>query len=348
MDFNQMIQEIGLESLLSALSSVRREAESETLDFITTRSSNPTPSTRQELSFSLPRLGDVVEIQGPSASGKSHLLYLLVIICIIPTTYASISLGGWDKAAILFDTDASFDPTRFRRLLTSHLGTALSDKDSDVGEQLVKRSLQNLHIFCPASTTQLAATLLSLPSYHHTHLPDSEIGILAIDSMSAFYWSDRFAAEQLHTTNPSTPKESANPFRHVVTALQRFHRSHKPLVIFTNWGLTPAQSSPATDVQEVLTYRQHLNPPPALFPIPEAPAVHSSSGALPLTLHIVLSVPPLQQIVVGSSAEDAWAQQLAGTRTNSAILGVVRSSNSSQTSKFTLDIQADRIDISVT
>ncbi|KAJ3750228.1 hypothetical protein DFH05DRAFT_1531800 [Lentinula detonsa] len=332
-----MIQEIRSEPLLTVRTPPTYEApalnyfpasifRSEPLNIHATKAGSLDSSISQGLPFALPRLGDVVEIQGPPASGKSHLLYLLMCICIIPTTHASISLGGWDKVVLFFDTDASFDLVRFERLLTSHLEAALNTNISTV-QQLVKRSLKNLHIFRPTSSIQLAATLLCLPSYHHTKLPDSEIGILAVDSMSAFYWLDRFTAEQLRATNVPGVKELTNPLQHVITALQRFHRTHRPLVVLTNWGLTSTQSNFGIDRRGVPTYRQHLNPPPALFPDLEADSAPVHSFILPLTLHITLSMSPCPN-----------------PSTICQILGVVRSAISSQTNRFTFNIEADRID----
>ncbi|KAE9410976.1 hypothetical protein BT96DRAFT_912358 [Gymnopus androsaceus JB14] len=307
-------------------------------------------STAHETPLDNLRLGDVLEIQGPSASGKSHFLYLLVISCILPNTYCSISLGGWDKVAVLFDTDASFSLPRFKQLLISHLETALKPTiDSDAIELLVKRSLQNLHICYPNSSAQVAATLLHLPSYHHTKLPNSEIGVLAVDSISAFYWSDRFAAEQLQpTAHPHRANKSFNPLHHVVSALQRFHSSHKPLIILTNWGLTPTKTTKVDENTSDSLYRQHLVPPPALFPDKDesgGSSSRSSVGALPLTLHIALSIPPIPQLSVETSLTDACMQESSKTRRNTRILGVLRSANSSQTSRFTFIVEDGRLGI---
>ncbi|KAJ4486291.1 hypothetical protein J3R30DRAFT_3697790 [Lentinula aciculospora] len=295
-------------------------------------------STRHRLPFELPRLGDVLEIQGPPASGKSHLLYLLMIYCIIPTACSSISLGGWNKAAVLFDTDASFDLVRFKQLLTSYLETTLANTDSNTVQLLVKRSLQNLHIFHPGSSIQLAVTLLRLPSYHQTKLPDSEIGILAIDSMSAFYWLDRFTAEQLGATHAPRAHEFTNPLQHVITALQQFHRTHNPLIAFTNWGLTRSHTNPDEGERNVPTYRQHLNPAPALFPNAGAMLEHPFSSGFSLTHHITLSMPTLPQFPVGFSFADTCAQELPVVSTTQ-IIGDIRSASSFQPRPFTFSIE---------
>ncbi|EEB93299.1 hypothetical protein MPER_08069, partial [Moniliophthora perniciosa FA553] len=81
-----------------------------------------TPSDNLSLIPDLPLYpGHVLEIQGAPASGKSHFIYALLISCISPVTYGDppIALGGWSKAAIIFDTDHSFDLDRFKELLSS-------------------------------------------------------------------------------------------------------------------------------------------------------------------------------------------------------------------------------------
>ncbi|KAJ3936338.1 MAG: hypothetical protein NXY57DRAFT_985876 [Lentinula lateritia] len=342
MNFNKMIQDIHSEPLQTLLSTARCE-ESIPLKIYTSETDALDSSMRQGMSSNFPRLGDVLEIQGPPASGKSHLLYLLMIICIIPTTYASTSLGGWGKVTILYDTGATFDLARFQQLLTSHLTTALKNKDSNDVQILVKRSLQNLHIFRPSSSIQLAATLFRLPSYHQINLPDSEIGILAIDSMSAFCWADRFTAEQLRATPTSRMNESHNPLKHVIVALQQFHHTHKPLIVFTNWGLTPEGIE---DERGLSSYRQHLNPPPALFSAVEVSATseHSFASALRLTFHITLSMAKVPQFPVDLSFTDASTQRSSATR---QITGIIRSARSSQASRITFNIEADHMDLPI-
>jgi len=72
--------------------------------------------------------GDVLEIQGPAASGKSQLLYHLVITCIMPSRYQSVNIGGWDKAAVLFDNDGTFHIESFHSILLSRLTSLIPDR----------------------------------------------------------------------------------------------------------------------------------------------------------------------------------------------------------------------------
>ncbi|OCH95764.1 hypothetical protein OBBRIDRAFT_744938, partial [Obba rivulosa] len=223
--------------------------------------------------------GDVIEIQGPAASGKTHLLYHLLIICISPREYQRVQLGGWDKAALFFDTDNTFDVSRFRQLLVSYLTEQLSQQYGslaghvyqpsfpDLAEEIASSCLQNLHIIRPEATSQLATTLLNLPKYHATHpsLQYQDIGILAIDSMSAFYWKDRYDMEHLRENRRGGDLSSSSPLYHVLTALQNFRLSHGPVIVMTNWGLSPLKKPSLTGEPTSLFYKQHLYPFPSPF-----------------------------------------------------------------------------------
>ena len=184
----------------------------------------PTPPFPGFSYLSSLRRGDVVEIQGPSGSGKTHLLYYLVCSCILPPHF-----GGWNKVSVIFDTDGSFDVHRLRALLESRL-TQYFPSHSDSTGQIISVALRNVHLFRPSSSSQLAAGLANLPSYHISNLPTSEIALLAIDSISAFHWLDRFSVER-HRSAPTS-----NLSQITLTALRNFHRSHRPIIVFVSWG----------------------------------------------------------------------------------------------------------------
>jgi DNA-repair protein XRCC2 len=180
--------------------------------------------------------GDVVEIQGPPSSGKTHLMYLFLIICITPREHQSIAVGGWDKAGVVFDMDGSFDITRFGRLLLGRLKRF--SFDINVAQAVAQTSLERLHVFRPTSSTQLATTLTQLGKYHAAHLPREEMGLVAIDSINAYHWPDRFTAEHIRTSplSPEQRKLSLPPFR-ILTALSSLRATHAPVVIVTSRGL---------------------------------------------------------------------------------------------------------------
>ncbi|KAJ7786434.1 hypothetical protein B0H16DRAFT_1708600 [Mycena metata] len=256
-----MLNAIHSESLFSLLTSIRTTAP-------------PPPVLIPK--FGPLHWGDVLEIQGPSGSGKTQLLYSLLATCLIPTSHKFISLGGWGKAAVVFDTEGTFDMRKFRVLLITRLARALSrsNDSSDDTQLLAEMALRKLHIFRPVSTAQLAISICNLPAYQTARMPDADIALVAVDSLSAFYWPDRFTAEQLRPLGLSN--NSSTPLQHVFSALQRFRISHNPITVLTNWALNPTDSSSPANGPGPIFYKQHL----PLFPaLPDSAAVSSHSIA---------------------------------------------------------------------
>ncbi|KAI9457729.1 hypothetical protein F5148DRAFT_341255 [Russula earlei] len=215
------------------------DLESESLDeLLSTARSNspastgiPTPPFPGLSCLSSLHRGDVIEVRGPPGSGKTHLLYYLICSCILPLRF-----GGWNKVSIVFDTDGTFDIHRLRTLLRARLPDSFSSDEIATG-QIV--ALRNIHIFRPKSSSQLAAGLANLSSYHMRNLPTSEIALLAIDSASSFYWLDCVEAEQLASAHPIS---LATPLS-IVRSLWDFRRSHYPVTVILTWGQSPTSAA---------------------------------------------------------------------------------------------------------
>ncbi len=258
----------------------------------------------------------MVEIQGAPASGKTHFVYQLLVSCILPSPS---TLGGWGKAAVVYDTDGTFQVGRLKTLLHAHI----SGKHNAAGdainhsriEDITLDCLHRLHVFRPTTSMQLAATIVNLGNLHATHprFADQEIGLVVVDSLSAFYWQDRFTVEQFRA-GPSG-HNAKNPLMHVLAALDAIRVSHRPIILVTNWGLNPTDK-PSWDTGTLNSpfFKQHLNVLPRPSPSSNNPssrmtsddrnAVHqqgqASSGprenvdtsqnpaSLPITYHITL------------------------------------------------------------
>ena len=177
----------------------------------------------------------VLELRGPPSSGKTHLLYFFLILCVIPESHQDIRLGGSNKAAIVFDMDLSFDVIRFNQLLAGHL-LRLLPSDRSAASTIARRSLQKLHIFRPDSSLQLAATLFQLAKYHAFCLPGEAIGLLAIDSVNANYWPDRFTMEQMHTST-SNKRRVVPSLQHILAAAEPLRRSCGFTTVITSRAL---------------------------------------------------------------------------------------------------------------
>ncbi len=153
-------------------------------------------------------------------------------------------------------------------------------------EIITDLSMKRFHVFRPNSSSQLAASLLLLPSYTASQLPNTEMGIIAVDSMSAFYWTDRFAVEQVRAQpRSSLPHVSVFPLYNIASALEKIRMSFYPLILLTNWGLDVAHSS--AQFPSFPMYKQHLHPFPTPFDESNSSADKPTiTSPLTLTVHI--------------------------------------------------------------
>ncbi|KAG1761937.1 hypothetical protein EDD22DRAFT_611279 [Suillus occidentalis] len=340
-----LLNEVPRESLQNLLSSLRVH----TPPFghhISAEGHAPSP-----LLSSLSR-GDVIEVQGPASSGKTHFLYHFVLLCIAPSMQMSIDFGGNGLAAVVYDTDASFDVARLHQLLLARLSLALP-YNIEMARRLTEESLHRLHVFRPTSLLQLATSLLHLPLYHKVSMPEHDIGLLAVDSMSPFYWTDRFISEQMRNLPQSElDPSSINPLQHVLTALGRIRLSHAPFIVLTNWGLNLASRSSGP----VMFYKQHLH----LFPVysenHDASALPSSMTGdlpptpmpLPLTHHITLCPVPVPPFAPETSLHDAVQQEAEYRRSmvqKGEITGLVRTTGRQGITRLTLCITPENVHI---
>jgi DNA-repair protein XRCC2 len=114
-----------------------------------------------------------------------------------------------------------------------------------------------MRIFRPTSSDQLAVTLAHLPKYHAKHFPDTALGMVAIHSVDAFYWLDRFKAEQLRLTYSS--------MQNILSILETIRLSLGSVVVLTDWGLVQHR-------QAQYTYNPHS---------------HEAQGSKPMDLPLV-------------------------------------------------------------
>ncbi|KDR85103.1 hypothetical protein GALMADRAFT_48443, partial [Galerina marginata CBS 339.88] len=172
--------------------------------------------------------GDAIYVQGHPGSGKTHILYFLVATCVMPMDHFSVFIGGWNKVAFVIDMDGHFQISRFRDILVSRLQFFLPPQSIT---PVVEHSLKCVHIFRPTSSDQLSATLAHFPKYHAKHFPNIELGMIAVHSIDALYWLDRFKAEQLRASSRVVASQS------ITSTLESLRSSYGLITVSTHWGL---------------------------------------------------------------------------------------------------------------
>ncbi|XP_067291098.1 DNA repair protein XRCC2 isoform X3 [Pseudorasbora parva] len=179
--------------------------------------------------------GDVVEFHGMEGAGKTETLYHLIIRCIMP-----VQNGGLEVGVVFIDTDYHFDMLRLVSTLEGRLAKDLKEGDDSENEpeERVRSCLRRLSVVHCNSSVQLLLTLHYLES---TFSSQSSPGLLVIDSISAFYWVDRFNGGE------STVCQEAN-LRKCAELLDRLRKNYGIVIFATthaimrNYGSDPGVS----------------------------------------------------------------------------------------------------------
>ncbi|CCO37333.1 hypothetical protein BN14_11488 [Rhizoctonia solani AG-1 IB] len=283
------------------------------------------PKLEQTLPKSSWARGDLIEIQGPAASGKTHLLYFWAMTCVLPYQIAIPFGENQEKKYVLIGGR--------NKSVVDRITTILPQGSIDTHDHTISRTVANalkrVHIFRPSSTLSLATTLMAIPTYHRTHMADEQIGMLMIDGISSFYWPDRWISEQVENElgemqngapqpPPAPPLRSdANPLRHVLTVILNLRRSLGIVALLTNWGLTALDSQipPST-----VYFRQHLRAP---YPSPFESEPRTSKFSVAHHITIPLQGPgPLGDDVLLEGG--LGNQSREGRANNMALRGIVR------------------------
>lgn len=152
------------------------------------------------------------------ASGKTNLLYYITALAVLLTDH-----GGQGAAVVWFDTDGRFSAARLQEVMAGVV--PLSTTDEDDGESVVQDALTHVHVFRPQSSRQLIETLDCLSSYLLDITAHSSIrrrlGLLVLDSATAFYWQDRFEAETARFEHPDAPRDKPSRATEIITRLKK-------------------------------------------------------------------------------------------------------------------------------
>ncbi|XP_047367330.1 DNA repair protein XRCC2 [Vespa velutina] len=136
---------------------------------------------------------DIIEITGDVSSGKSLLLANILAKCILPYRYDDIHVKGLAASAILINTDCHFQISKLVKIMTTIVTDVYKSIDikkvnNETINKIVNDVLDNLIIINCYGNDQFLLTLHTLESILFCN---EKIVILAIDSISAYYWQTR-------------------------------------------------------------------------------------------------------------------------------------------------------------
>ena len=103
----------------------------------------------------------------------------------------------------------------------------------------VKEALEHVHVFRPQSSTKLLSTLEHLSDYllDESKLSSSyrPLGMIVVDSTTAFYWQDRFDAEiaRLELGQQPSGPEAPSTTKQIIDALKTLQAKFDCAILFT-------------------------------------------------------------------------------------------------------------------
>ncbi|OVA14976.1 hypothetical protein BVC80_65g23 [Macleaya cordata] len=159
------------------------------------------------------RVGNVVEIVGPSPSAKTEILIQAAISSILPKEWKGVPYGGLERLVLYFDLDCRFDVERLSQSLRHHIVEAnrstnrtsselnkdlrecddMREPTNNFDEELFVGCMRRfLYVRC-YNSYEFLATLKTLcyRLQKETEANGVAAHFLMIDSISAFYWADR-------------------------------------------------------------------------------------------------------------------------------------------------------------
>ncbi|KAK8168204.1 hypothetical protein BKA80DRAFT_57179 [Phyllosticta citrichinensis] len=237
---------------------------------------SPSKDQRSNTSQHLNTRTPAVELTslGPGA-GKTHLLYLITALAILPEAHSGIDLQGHGGTVVFIDTDGCFSVERFvqvtqchiERCIKQHNHTTSSDEarpgrqETSISEteqrSLMHHALDHVHILQPQSHAAVLSTLSQLPSYlfdgsaHKSlHRP---LQCIILDSASAFFHPLKAAEEQALLLQPpnnatasraaaaeatATPPTTSEAYASLVRELRSLQHRFQCAVIATTASLS--------------------------------------------------------------------------------------------------------------
>ncbi|XP_058730188.1 DNA repair protein XRCC2 homolog [Vicia villosa] len=195
------------------------------------------------------RVGNVLELVGPSPSAKTQILIQTAITCILPKHWNGIHYGGFDHLVLFIDLDSRFDINRFSQLLVHRIMEPYGEEASgDYDKSLFDLCMTRfLYVRC-SDSFQFLQTLKTLNWRldKEKEVHGVSVHLLMIDSIGAFHWMDR--ASMLLPLKENSRKKLflQSVSEAVVQDIKKLLQVHPMLVIATKsvifWNKQPTAS----------------------------------------------------------------------------------------------------------
>ncbi|KAL1215415.1 putative DNA repair protein XRCC2 [Cardamine amara subsp. amara] len=202
------------------------------------------------------RAGNVVEITGASPSAKTQILIQAAISCILPKTWNGIHYGGLGKLVLFLDLDCRFDVLRLSQMLKHRLlqanrlgnGAWWQLEESNVNncrfEQDKSKTVfdEELYVSCMTrflyvrcyDSLELLSTLKTLHyRIRQQEACGSQVGVLMIDSIGAFHWTDRLSSSLALEKHNRKSLSLTNVVETIVQELKKLLQVHSLVVLAT-------------------------------------------------------------------------------------------------------------------
>ncbi|KAG4973691.1 hypothetical protein AAZX31_11G102400 [Glycine max] len=173
------------------------------------------------------RVGNVVELVGPSPSAKTHILIHAAITSVLPKCY-----GGLDHLVLFLDLDCRFDIARFSQLLIHRITQHGTDSyDKTLYALCMARFL---YVRCYDSF-EFLHTLRTLHCRLEKEKEVHGVGVhlLMIDSIGAFHWMDRASMFLSQRENSKKKLFLQTMSEAVVQNIRKLLQVHPMLIIAT-------------------------------------------------------------------------------------------------------------------
>ena len=139
--------------------------------------------------------GEVIEVYGPSRSGKTELL--LHVSC---WWALSASRGGGGRSVVFLDTESRLCRPRLRAVAEALVASRPREPDAEADAEAVEATLERITVAACRNTLELLARLEIV----ERRCEDAEAPLLVVDSVGAYFWTEDRPAEDKCAAPPLT------------------------------------------------------------------------------------------------------------------------------------------------